>query len=117
MTKLQDLEKKINSELTTKIKDTKIKHGQIYISINHNDLLETILLLKTNINTKFRQLIDITAVDYPENEQRFKLVYLLLSHELNQRIILTYFINENQQIPSIPIKKRFSLNRFYRSQK
>ena len=101
MTKLQDLEKKINSELTTKIKDTKIKHGQIYISINHNDLLETILLLKTNINTKFRQLIDITAVDYPENEQRFKLVYLLLSHELNQRIILTYFINENQQIPSI----------------
>ena len=101
MTKLQDLEKKINSELTTKIKDTKIKHGQIYISINHNDLLETIMLLKTNINTKFRQLIDITAVDYPENEKRFKLVYLLLSHELNHRIILTYFINENQQIPSI----------------
>jgi len=101
MTKLQDLEKKINSELTTKIKDTKIKHGQIYISINHNDLLETMSLLKTNINTKFRQLIDITAVDYPENEKRFKLIYLLLSHELNQRIVLNYFIGENQKISSI----------------
>ena len=101
MTKLQDLEKKINSELTTKIKDTKIKHGQIYITINHNDLLETMSLLKTNVNTKFRQLIDITAVDYPENEKRFKLIYLLLSHELNQRIVLNYFIGENQQISSI----------------
>ena len=101
MQKLEDLEKKINSELTTKIKDSKIKHDQIYISINSEDLLGTMLLLKTNNNTKFRQLIDITAVDYPENQKRFKLVYLLLSHELNQRIILSYFINENQQISSL----------------
>ena len=84
MQKLEDLEKKINSELTTKIKDSKIKHDQIYISINSEDLLGTMLLLKTNNNTKFRQLIDITAVDYPENQKRFKLVYLLLSHEIGR---------------------------------
>ena len=98
---LQDLEKKINSELGTKIKDSKIKHGQLYITINPEELLDTTLLLKTNKNTKFRQLIDITAVDYPENQKRFKIVYLLLSHELNQRIILSFFINENQQISSL----------------
>ena len=98
---LKNIEKKINSELTTKIKNSSIKHGQIYININPEDLLETILLLKTNNNTKFRQLIDITAADYPENEKRFKLVYLLLSHELNHRIILSYFINENQKISSL----------------
>ena len=98
---LQDLEKKINSELATKIKYSNIRHGQIYISINPEDLLETVLSLKTNDNTKFRQLIDITAVDYPENEKRFKLVYLFLSHELNQRIVLTYNINENQHISSL----------------
>ena len=96
-----DLEKKINSELTTKIKYSEIKHGQIYISINYEDLLDVILLLKTNKNIKFKQLIDITAVDYPENQKRFKIVYLLLSHELNQRIILSYYIDENQQIPSL----------------
>ena len=101
MFNLQDLEKKINSELGTKIKDSMINHGQIYITINHEELLDTILLLKTNKNTKFRQLIDITAVDYPENQKRFKIVYLFLSHELNQRIILSFFINENQQIPSL----------------
>jgi NADH-quinone oxidoreductase subunit C len=101
MFNLQDLEKKINSELGTKIKDSKINHGQIYITINPEELLDTTLLLKTNKNTKFKQLIDITAVDYPENQKRFKIVYLLLSHELNQRIILSFFINENQQISSL----------------
>tara|TARA_B100000470_G_scaffold202245_1_gene174956 strand:- start:224 stop:814 length:591 start_codon:yes stop_codon:yes gene_type:complete len=101
MTNLEDLEKKINSELTTKIKDSKIKHNQLYITINSDDLLDVVLLLKTNKNTKFRQLIDITAADYPENQQRFKMIYLLLSHEFNQRIILSYFINENEPISSL----------------
>ena len=101
MTNLEDLEKKINSELTTKIKDSKIRHNQLYITINSEDLLDVVLLLKTNKNTKFRQLIDITAADYPENQQRFKMIYLLLSHEFNQRIILSYFINENEPISSL----------------
>ena len=101
MINLEGLEKKINSELTTRIKESKIKHSQLYVTINSEDLLDVILLLKTNKNIKFRQLIDITAVDYPENQKRFKIVYLLLSHEFNQRIILSYFINENEKISSL----------------
>ena len=101
MSNLESLEKKINSEFGTKIKNSKIKHGQIFITINPEELLDTTILLKTNANTKFKQLIDITAVDYPENQKRFKMVYLFLSHELNQRIILSFYINENQQIPSL----------------
>ena len=101
MNKIEDLEKKINSELTTKIKESKISHNQLYLSINSEDLLDVILLLKTNKDTKFKQLIDITAVDYPENKKRFKIVYLLLSHEFNQRILGSYFINENEKISSL----------------
>ena len=101
MINLFDLEKKINSELATKIKKTEIKHDQIYIEIDKDDLIETILFLKTNKDTKFRQLIDVTVVDYPEQTKRFKVVYLFLSHEFNQRIILSYFINENEVIPSL----------------
>jgi NADH-quinone oxidoreductase subunit C len=101
MINLEDLEKKINSELTTKIKESKIKHNQLYVTINSEDLLDVILLLKNNKNIKFRQLIDITAVDYPANPKRFKIVYLLLSHEFNQRIILSYFISENEKISSL----------------
>jgi len=101
MKNLEVLEKTINSELTAKIKSSKINHNQIYLSINDNDLLEVVLFLKTNLNTKFTQLIDITAVDYPENDMRFKIVYLFLSHENNQRLILDTFIKENEFVSSL----------------
>ena len=101
MQNLTDLEKKINSELTTKIKKTEIRHEQLYINIDNEDLIDVTLHIKNNENTKFRQLIDITVVDYPENTQRFKVVYLFLSHEFNQRIILSYLISENEVISSL----------------
>ena len=101
MKNLEDLEKFINSELTSKINNSFIKHDNIYLSIDHNELIEVITFLKTNNETKFRQLVEITAVDYPENENRFKMVYLLLSHEYNQRIIIDYSIKENEVISSI----------------
>ena len=101
MLNLEDLEKKINSELTTKINSTNIKHGQLYIDIDKEDLLDVVLFLKTNKDTKFRQLIDITVVDYPESVKRFKVVYLFLSHEFNHRLVLNYLINENEIIPSL----------------
>ncbi len=101
MKNLPDLEKKVNSELTTKIKNSKLKHNQIYLNIESDDLLEVILFLKNNIETKFKQLIDITAVDYPEKEKRFKLVYLFLSHEINSRIIVDFFVNENEVVSSL----------------
>ena len=95
------LEKKINSELGTKIKTSTIKHQQIYITINIDDLVDVATLLKTNQKLKFKQLIDITAVDYPSNEKRFKIVYFLLSHEFNQRIIISSFINDNEQVETL----------------
>ena len=101
MINLTDLEKKINSELTTKINKSEIRHDQLYLYIDSKDLIDVTLFIKNNENTKFRQVIDITVVDYPENAQRFKLVYLFLSHEFNQRIILSYLINENEVIPSL----------------
>ena len=115
MINLTDLEKKINSELTTKINKSEIKHNQIYIEINkteikHNqiyietdkeDFVDVAIFLKTNQDTKFRQVIDITVVDYPEQNQRFELVYLFLSHEFNQRLIVKYSIAENEVIPSL----------------
>ena len=101
MKTLFDLEKKINSELNTKIKSSKINHNLICLNIENEDLLEVILFLKNNSETNFKQLIDITAVDYPQNDKRFKLVYLLLSHEFNSRILIDFLINENEIVSSL----------------
>ena len=51
MKSLEDLEKKINSELNTKIKNTEIKHNQIFIEIDKDDILDVVLFLKTVLST------------------------------------------------------------------
>ena len=98
---LNDLEKVINSSLATTIKSSEINFDQVYIDIEIEDIISTILFLKTNDKCKFKQLIDITAVDYPHKEKRFTIVYLLLSHENNFRIIIKSNIDEKSTIPSI----------------
>ena len=101
MKTVEDLEKKINSELNTKINNSKIKHNQIYLNIDEKDLLDVVLFLKTNDQTKFRQLIEITAVDFPEKEKRFKMVYLLLSHEKNHRVLVDIYVKEKEIVSTL----------------
>jgi NADH-quinone oxidoreductase subunit C len=100
-TTVHDLEKTVNSGLTTNVKRSEINFNQLFIYVNVEDIISTILFLKTNEKCKFRQLIDITAVDYPQREKRFKIVYLLLSHENNLRIIINTNIDEKETVPSI----------------
>ena len=96
-----DLEQTVNSGLTTTVKTSKINFGQLFIEIDIEALYSTILYLKTNDKCRFKQLIDITAVDYPKKAKRFKLVYLLLSHENNLRILININIDEKTHVPSI----------------
>ena len=101
MQKLQTIEKKINSELTTKIKSSHIRHNELKLIIDEQSLIDVIIFIKNNPEIKFRQLIDITAVDYPDKEKRFKLIYFFLSHEFNIRLNLEYYIKENEIVSSV----------------
>ena len=98
---LKDMEKLINSELATKIQNSFIKNSELTIEINENNLIEVIQFLKSNEKCKFRQLIDIAGVDYPDSEKRFQLVYLFLSHENNTRIKVSTQFQLDQTISSI----------------
>ena len=98
---LKDLNKLINSELANKILNSSLENNELMIEINENDLVEVIQFIKSNDKFKFRQLIDIAAVDYPHDEKRFHLIYLLLSHEKNIRIKIQIKFHLNQQINSL----------------
>jgi NADH-quinone oxidoreductase subunit C len=101
ISKLQNLEKLINSELSSKIYNSSISNEELSIDISDNDIVEVVQFLKSNENCKFKQLIDIAGVDYPENEKRFELIYLFLSHESNIRIKLLTKLEIDQTINSI----------------
>ena len=99
--KLKKIEKLINSELSSKIHSSSINNAELLIETSENDLIDVVQFLKLNENCKFKQLIDIAGVDYPDNNKRFELIYLFLSHENNIRIKLLIKFEINQFINSI----------------
>jgi len=99
--KLKELEKLVNSELTSIIKKTSIAFSELLIETSEEELINAIFFLKSNDKLKFRKLVDIAGVDYPEEEKRFKLVYLLLSHEKNIRIKISINFEIEKKIPTI----------------
>ena len=98
---LKKLENVINSELASKVLNSFIKNDELTIEISEIDLVQVVQFFKSNGKIKFRQLIDIAGVDYPDEEKRFKLIYLFLSHENNYRIKLSINFQPNQVIDSI----------------
>ena len=98
---LQKIEKLINSELSSKVKSSSIENDELLIEVDEKDIVDVVQFLKSNENCKFKQLIDIAGVDYPDNEKRFELVYLFLSHENNLRIKLLIKFETDQSINSL----------------
>ena len=98
---LQKIEKIINSELASKVQQSVIINEELTVEVNVNDLIEVVQFLKSNDKCKFRQLIDIAGVDYPEKDKRFQLVYLFLSHENNVRIKILIKFQTNELINSL----------------
>jgi NADH-quinone oxidoreductase subunit C len=99
--KLNEIEKLVNSELTSKIKKTSITFNELLINTSAEELINVMLFLKSHDKLKFRQLIDIAGVDYPEEEKRFSLVYLLLSHEKNTRIKVSINFEIKKKVSTI----------------
>ena len=99
--KLNKLEKLINAELSSKISKSIINFNELLLKTSINDIIDVIKFLKLDDKFKFKQLIDIAAIDYPNEEKRFELVYLLLSIENNLRVKISIKFETNEKIPSI----------------
>ena len=98
---LKKIEKLINSELSNKIYGSEIKFEELLFKTSVSEIIEVIKFLKLDDRFKFTQLIDIAAIDYPNDEKRFELVYLLLSIENNIRVKISIKFELNEKIPSI----------------
>jgi NADH-quinone oxidoreductase subunit C len=99
--KIQKLEQLVNAELANKITKSIIENDELLISINPEEIIYVIQFLKSHESCKFRQLIDIAGVDYPEDEKRFEIIYLMLSHEKNLRIKIKVKFEIGKKIVSI----------------
>ncbi len=98
---LNDIMNNLKEDIKNSISEISFINDEIVITINKLDLVEVIYTLKDEYKYSFRQLIDITAVDYPQRDQRFEVVYFLLSLTHNIRIRLKVCIAENELIDSL----------------
>ena len=98
---LNTIEKLVNAELSSKISSSEIDYGELLFKISVNEIIDVIKFLKLDNRFKLNQLIDIAAIDYPNEEKRFELVYLLLSIENNIRVKISVKFETNEKIPSI----------------
>ena len=98
---LKDLNEFLLSNCSEDIISSVIEHNHLSITIVFSSLEKITSLMKINNVCKFRTLIDITAIDYPEQEERFCLVYHYLSMQQNIRIRIKSFVKEKQIVPSI----------------
>lgn len=78
-----------------------VAYGELTVNVPLSGIPAFIEFLKTDNACKFSTLVDITAVDHPEREARFDVVYHFLSMYTNQRIRVKVAVREDEMVPSI----------------
>nr|WP_321456889.1 NADH-quinone oxidoreductase subunit C [uncultured Cohaesibacter sp.] len=98
---LRDLGDYIDLVLDGKIVNWQIAFGELTINAKRAEIVEVVRVLRDDPRLKFVSFIDLTAVDYPEREERFDVVYHLLSPKQNARVRIKISTDETTQVDSI----------------
>lgn len=98
---LEQFGKSVCQMIPSFVDSMKISKGELTFFVKVNHLVETCTFLRDHSQAQFKSLMEITAVDYPEREKRFELVYMLLSTQYNARILLKTFADEMTPVPSV----------------
>ncbi len=98
---MEDLGQHIEAKRPDCVLGWEVAHGELTVTIAPSSLVSLVDFLKTDGTCRFSTLVDITAVDYPEREARFDVVYHFLSMRLNQRIRVKISTDEDTPVPSI----------------
>ena len=101
MKTLEEIKTVVESSPVFRFQKTFLQNDNLIFNCDNKDLIENISQLKRHPELKFRQLVDILAVDYPNREKRFEIIYLLLSHENNLRVSIKAEAEENEKIQTL----------------
>lgn len=83
------------------ISNSEIKNDSVILHSTPENIIPLLTILRDDEQALFKQLIDITAVDYPDREKRFEVIYLLLSLKYNQRLTVKIAVDDTDIISSV----------------
>jgi NADH-quinone oxidoreductase subunit C len=98
---LEDLSSHIEAKLPAAIQRREVSRGELTLYVARDDIARVLTELRDDSQCLFEVLIDICGVDYPEREQRFDVVYHLLSPRRNQRIRVKCETDADNPVPSV----------------
>ena len=101
LTPLQALEQRAKALLGDRIEGSAIAFGQLTLTVHRETILDAVRALHDDADLRFVSLVDVCGVDYPEREERFEVVYHLLSPYKNTRIRLKVHTDDETPVPSI----------------
>lgn len=98
---LETLGATIKNALPASVTGCVVVYGELTVTAKSADMVKVATFLRDDAACQFISIIDGTAVDWPNREQRFDVVYHLLSPRLNQRIRLKTMTDEVTPVPSL----------------
>ena len=98
---LQDLGEYIAGQLPENVLESEVAYGELMLSAQPESIVKVLIFLRDDVNCRFKQLVDVCGVDYPEREPRFEVVYNLLSLTNNSRIRVKVGVAEDTPVPSV----------------
>ena len=99
---LKDLGEHIEESLEGAVTGHRIEHGELVIEAQRDAILDVLQFLRDDRECAFKVLVDVCGVDYPERgDERFEVVYHLLSLTQNQRIRVKVRTAEDVPVPSV----------------
>jgi NADH-quinone oxidoreductase subunit C len=99
---LKDLGDYIASSLPQDVQEVDVNRcGELSVRVRAGSLLKLLTFLRDDSGCLFKQLVDVCGVDWPAREQRFDVVYHLLSMKHNQRIRVKVATDEDTPVPSV----------------
>jgi NADH-quinone oxidoreductase subunit C len=98
---LQELGRYIRDTLGAAIDDTYVRLGQLTVEIKRDNVLKVLKFLRDDANCQFLTLLDVCGVDYPDDDERFEIVYHLLSMTHNNRIRIKLRTDEDTPVESV----------------
>ena len=98
---LRDLGDYLEAAIGSDLLAVEIAYDQLSLLIRRDVVAKALTLLRDDHNCQFKQLVDLTAVDYPDQAERFEVVYNLLSLKLNQRVRVKLTTDERTPVASV----------------
>jgi NADH-quinone oxidoreductase subunit C len=78
-----------------------VERAELTLHVHTSAIVRVLIYLRDQPNCQFKMMVDLCGVDYPEREERFEVVYHLLSLKHNQRVRVKVTTDEGTPVPSV----------------